>query len=84
MKVELLPQAAADLDAIYEPLYGRVLKRLRTLRDFPEVGAPMAGEFADYRASVVELYRVVYRIRPDQVVEVAYIRDCRRRPSEED
>ena len=81
MKVELLPQAASDLDSIAEPIYGRVLKRLRALERFPELGAPLAGGYAEYRSTIVSLFRIVYRLRPQHVIEITYIRDCRRRPS---
>ncbi len=77
MKVRLLPQAAEDLDGIADPLYSRVRKRLAALGRFPELGAPMAGAYAEYRSTVVSLFRIAYRLRPDQAVEVAFIRDCR-------
>lgn len=79
MKVRLLPQAARDLDEIYEPVLGRVLRRLRMLERFPELGAPMMGRFEGYRSCVVDMFRVVYRVRPRHV-EVAYVRRCRRAP----
>jgi len=79
VKVELLPQAAADLDGIADPLYGRVKKRLGALGRFPELGAPMAGAYAEYRSTVVDLFRIVYRLRPDGILEITFIRDCRRR-----
>ena len=79
MKVRFLRQAAADLDGIADPLYGRVLKRLKALGRFPELGAPMAGAYAEYRSTVVSLFRIIYRLRPEQVVEITFIRDCRRR-----
>lgn len=80
MKVVLLPQAQEDLDAVFEPLLGRVLHRIQILQDFPEMGPPMAGPFRGYCSTVVELFRIVYRVLPNQVIEVAYVRDCRRRP----
>lgn len=79
MKVVLLPQARGELDAIADPLYTRVLKRLDALEKFPEFGAPMTGPFAGWRSTVVDFFRIVYRIGPRHL-EVAYIRDCRRRP----
>ena len=80
MKVVLLPQASDDLDEIYEPVLARVLRRLRYLERLPEMGAPMAGPFAGYRSTVVDMFRIVYWLRPRKVIEVAYIRDCRRAP----
>ncbi len=79
MKVTLLPQAQADLDAIYDPLLSKVIKRLRLLERFPELGTAMTGVFTGYRSTVVGLFRIVYRILPHEV-HVAYIRHCRRTP----
>lgn len=80
MRVILLPQAQEDLDGIREPLFSRVVKRLRTLKDYPEIGGPMAGPFSGYRSAVVELFRIIYRNTPGGVLKVAYVRDCRRKP----
>jgi len=80
LKVVLLPQAEEDLDAVYEPLLSKVLDRLEILREFPELGARMPGPFAGYRSTVVELFRIVYRLEPKNVILIVYIRDCRRRP----
>lgn len=80
MKVVLRPQAQADLDEIYDPVLTRVLRRLRFLERFPELGAPMMGPLVGYRSTVVDMFRIVYRLRPRKVIEVAYIRDCRRAP----
>ncbi|MBI4679397.1 MAG: type II toxin-antitoxin system RelE/ParE family toxin [Elusimicrobia bacterium] len=80
MKILLLAQAQEDLDRVRDPLLRRIIRRLESLRDFPEMGSPMAGPFSGYRSTVVELFRIVYRILPSEIIEVAYIRDCRRRP----
>jgi plasmid stabilization system protein ParE len=81
VKLVLLPQAERDLDAISEPLLGRIVKRLRLLERFPLLGARMVGPLRAYRSSVVGVFRIVYRVRDDDVVEVAYVRDCRRAPA---
>lgn len=80
MKVVLLEQAVTDLDEIYEPVLSRVLRRLRMLERLPELGAPMLGPLVGYRSSVVDMFRIVYRLRPRNVLEVAFIRHCRRMP----
>lgn len=80
MKVVLLAQAQEDLDQIVDPLLSRVVRHLRLLGDFPELGTAMVGPLAGYRSCVVAMFRIVYRIRTPAVVEVAYIRHCRRRP----
>lgn len=80
MKVVLLPAAQADLDESYEPVLGRVVKRLQLLERFPELGAPMLGVFTGYRSTVVDMFRIVYRARSAKVLEVAYVRHGRRAP----
>jgi plasmid stabilization system protein ParE len=80
LKIVLLPQAQKDLDAIRDPLLGRIAKRLRLLERFPSLGAPMMGAFDGYRSTVVGMFRIIYRRLPRNTIEVAYIRDCRRAP----
>lgn len=79
MTIVLLPQAQRDLKDVLEPLFSELVQRLETLRDYPEMGAAMAGPFSGYRSTVVGPFRIVYRLLPD-LVEVAYVRDCRREP----
>jgi plasmid stabilization system protein ParE len=80
VKVVLLPQAEQALDQIFDPLHARIIKRLRLLERFPELGARMLGPFHAYRSTVVGTFRVIYRARSAEVIEVAYIRNCRRAP----
>lgn len=80
MTVVLLPQAREDLDSIAEPLLTQVRRRLEILREFPELGAPMAGPFAGWRSTLAGFFRIVYRRLPGNILQVAYIHDCRRRP----
>jgi plasmid stabilization system protein ParE len=80
LKVVLFPQAEHDLDEIFEPLFSRVVKWLRLLERFPELGAPMQGPFYGYRSTVVGLCRIIYRAQPAAVLEVAYLRNGRRGP----
>lgn len=77
MKVVLLPQAQADLDLIKDPLLSGVRKRLSALGSYPFIGAPLSGPLADYRATVVGHFRVVYKHTPRAIL-VCYVRDCRR------
>ncbi len=65
--------------AISDPLFSRVVRRLEVLKEFPELGAPMPKPGSDMRSTVVENFRVVYQLCADGVIEIAYIRDCRRR-----
>ena len=80
MKLVLLPQAQADLDAIFDPVLSRVIRRLRLLERFPELGARMVGPLSGYRSTVVDMFRIVYRVASRRTVEVAYIRHCSRAP----
>jgi plasmid stabilization system protein ParE len=80
LKVVLLPQAQRDLDEIYEPILGRIFRRLRLLERTPEMGPAMVGPFAGYRSTIVGMFRIVYRVMPRGIVEVAYVRHCRRAP----
>lgn len=77
MKVVFLPQAQADLDEIEEPLLSGIRKRLAVLASYPSLGSPLFSPLADYRATVVGHFRIVYKQLP-RVVEICYIRDCRR------
>jgi plasmid stabilization system protein ParE len=76
LKVILLTQE--DLDAIFDPLQSRIVRRLRLLESFPELGASMMGSFSAYRSTVVGVFRIVYRIASANRIEVAYVRACRR------
>jgi len=80
LKVTLLPQARQDLDTIHDPVLGRIIRTLRLLERFPELGAPMVGPFTGYRSTIVAMFRIVYRVLPRGIVEIAYIRACRRAP----
>jgi len=80
LKVVLLPQAQEDLDEIYEPVLGKIISRLRLLERFPEMGVAMIGPYAGYRSTVVAMFRIVYRLVPRGIVEVAYVRHCSRQP----
>lgn len=78
MKLVVLPRARRDLDAIFDPVLSKVVKRLRLLAQFPELGPRMIGRFRGYRSTTIGLFRIVYRVFPSGTIEVAYIRDCRR------
>ena len=80
MKVVLLPDAQEALEEIADPLFSDIIRRLDSLKEYPELGSPMSGEFSGYRSTVAGFFRIVYRLLPRSVIEIAYIRDCRRRP----
>lgn len=77
-KIVLLPQAREDLDRIHDPLFSKVIEKIEILRDYPHWGASMEGPFIGYRSFIVGIFRVVYRVISDDLIEIAYIRHCRR------
>lgn len=80
MKIVLLHQAADDLDEIIDPLYSDIIHKLEVLKSYPMLGVAMTGPFAGYRSLAVDFFRIVYRIQNKDTIEIAYIRDCRRKP----
>jgi plasmid stabilization system protein ParE len=78
MKLRFLLQAKEDLTTISEPLFSRVVRRLELLKKFPELGAFLPDPHTDMRSTVVENFRIVYRLLANGVIEINYIRDCRR------
>jgi len=78
VKIVLLPQAKEDLDAIHDPILSGIIQRLEALKLYPKMGVSMTGPFMGYRTVVVDFFRIIYRIRKTDTIEVAYVRDCRR------
>jgi len=76
VNVVLLPQAKADLAEITDPLLSRVIKRLQSLRNYPELGGAMTSPLIGYRSTVVAYLRIVYRVSGETVL-VSYVRHCR-------
>ncbi|MBI4063991.1 MAG: type II toxin-antitoxin system RelE/ParE family toxin [Elusimicrobia bacterium] len=81
-QVILLPQAQKDLDEIYDPLFSKIIERLELLREFPDLGVPLGGPFLGYHSTVVEFFRIIYKVTIYGHIEVAYVRHCSRRPPE--
>ena len=81
-RIELLPRAVADLEALPPRTQDRIVAKLEMLREFPDLGVAMLDAFQGYRALLASKneYRVVYRIRTQDLIEVAWIRHCARRP----
>ena len=79
-RVELLPRAQKDLEALPLSIQEQIIAKIELLRDFPELGPAMVDAFQGYRAILAakNTYRVVYRILADDLVEIAYIRHCAR------
>lgn len=71
-------EAYEDFELITEPLRTAILDRLKLLRKFPLMGAPLVGNLKGIRATTVEIFRIFYRVT-DRGVEILYIRHCKRR-----
>ena len=78
MKILLLPQAEEDYAAIAEPLHSKITKRLRSLALYPSLGAALPEPYTGYRSTVVGIFRIVYRQPGPDLINISYIRDCRR------
>lgn len=69
-KVELTPEAAEQLDAMSEPIHGRVLKLLVRLERWPTVSGakPLTGDLAGrYRLRTGD-YRVQFTVAGGSVI----------------
>lgn len=77
LRVILLAQAADDLREIYDPLYSKIIHRMRLLSQFPEMGVAIPAAMRGWRTTVVGIFRIVYRVKPNRI-EIGYIRHCRR------
>ena len=54
----LSPQECSDISAIAEPLRSEIIRRLRLLRRFPNLGVPIVSDFAGLRAVTVGVFRI--------------------------
>jgi plasmid stabilization system protein ParE len=77
-KLFLLPQADEDLQLITEPLRSAIIERLKMLRKFPRMGAPLSWPLEEWRVTIVDIFRIHYRIVP-RGVEIGFIRHSKRR-----
>jgi mRNA interferase RelE/StbE len=68
--VDLTPEAAAQLDALHEPIHARVLRILDRLQDWPAVSGakPLSGELSGHWRIRTGDYRVQFHVRAEQVV----------------
>lgn len=65
---EIFEYIAQDRPLVAERLLDGFIERTRLLGEFPEQGAPWGRPHrSDLRAVVYESYRIVYRIRADEV-----------------
>lgn len=92
-KIEITSEARSDLRQIREYIsieldnekaasktIGNIIKRIRLLEDFPEIGAPLNSritEKSDYRYLVCGNYNVFYRVE-DQTARIVRVLHARR------
>jgi plasmid stabilization system protein ParE len=77
-KLLMAREAVTDFLLIAEPLRSEVVKRLKLLRRFPNIGGFVPSEFLDVRATTVGIFRIFYRVS-GRGVEVIFIRHSKRR-----
>ncbi len=70
MEVTLTPDAAAELDALTEPIHTRVLNILERLTGWPAVSGvkPLKGNLAGHFRVRTGDYRVQFRVEGDSVI----------------
>lgn len=74
-EIVFLDAALDDLRRIGPDAVPRLLKKILILLDSPTAGHPLGGELTGFRKLVVgkNTWRVVYRVREDNVVEICEI-----------
>jgi plasmid stabilization system protein ParE len=78
--VKFLPRAEKDLLALSEILQNEILSKAEMLADFPLMGQIMEKTYVGYRYLLAgrNQYRIIYKVTSTELVEIAYIRHCRR------
>jgi mRNA-degrading endonuclease RelE of RelBE toxin-antitoxin system len=57
-----------------------VAEKIKVLSEFPYSGKAMEKTYEGYRSTLAgrQQYRIIYRVLEDQIIEIAYVRHCRR------
>lgn len=78
--VKFLPRAEKDLLALSPPLQDEILNKAALLNRFPEMGPKMERAYRGYRYLLAgrNQYRIIYKVKSQSLVEIAYIRHCKR------
>lgn len=78
--VKFLPRAVKDLLSTPQKVQLEILHKSELLTRFPEMGPRLEGVYQNYRYLLADKkrYRVIYKITSSDLVEIAYIRHCRR------
>jgi plasmid stabilization system protein ParE len=78
--VKFLPRAEKDLLALPSSLQDEILNKTDLLSRFPQMGQRMERAYQGYRYLLAgrNQYRLIYKTTSPSLVEIAYIRHCKR------
>lgn len=78
--VKFLPRAEKDLLLLPENLQNEILEKTKMLAHFPHMGQRMEKAYFNYRYLLAgrNQFRIIYRVTSEVLVEIAYIRHCKR------
>ncbi len=80
IQVVFLKSAKLEFSNLPDPIQMDILKRIKDLQELPRLGQAMEQAYEGYRCLLVgrRQYRLIYRILNDEMIEITYIRHCRR------
>lgn len=79
--IVLRPQAQKNLDTLQKTsprIFDELLKKIELLKEYPYLGPAMDRAYQGYRQVLCENFRIIYEIKSEQKIEIAYIRHCSR------
>ncbi len=78
--VKFLPRAAQDLLDLPKSLQQEIREKPKLLGKFPAMGPRLERAYAGYRYFLAgrNQYRIIYKITAPTLVQIAYIRHCKR------
>lgn len=80
MQIRLLPRAEEDLLSLPPNIQEIIIEKIELLYRFPKLGMAMVKAYKNYRCLLAfrNHYRIIYKIKSEDLLEIAYIRHCRR------
>ena len=80
---KFLKSAEEEFLKLPRPVQDDIVEKIRILEEFPYSGKVMEKTYAGYRSFLAwhKQYRIIYRVLDDKIVEIAYLRHCRRQLS---
>ena len=81
--VRFLKSARKEFHVLLKPVQDDILEKVELLKEFPYAGVAMDQSYEGYYSILAwkKQYRIIYQILENDVVEIAYIRHCRRQIS---